>query len=337
MRRLSGRRAIILFALVVAICYGQVVWWFIFQLQRSHEVERLQLELLAVRPGGAGAAAEAQAAALRGATHHRTRMFVAEGSFFLAAITIGLAFIARAYRHERALKRRQDDLLGAVSHEFNTPLQSLRLSLETMSSRELPPDRRERYLRRMTDDVDRLATMVDELLHIQRLQGAAPAAPAARFDLGEAVESALMRLRPRLQAAEFTVEVASGGPAPVSGRLADLSYAVELLLDNAVKYAAQGKWARVSCGAAPGGLVTLSAADRGPGLTAEDRLICFERFGRGTAARQGTIPGTGLGLAIVRRIVADHRGTIVACDEPAAGGACFRITLPAAAGGEAGA
>lgn len=333
--RMSGRRAVILFALLVAICYGQVVWWFIFQLQRSREVERLQVELLQARRAAglvteaAGDAGEREA---RQRTRHRTRMFVAEGSFFLLAISAGLGFIAWSYRHERALKRRQDELLGAVSHEFNTPLQSLRLSLDSMAGRELSPERWARSRDRMSKDVDRLARMVDELLHIQRLEAAVAPPPVAVCELGDVVACALERLRPGLQAEGFAVEVAADGPAVVRCHSAELSYAVELLLDNAVKYAAAGRWAGVSYGPAPGGRAFLRVCDRGPGLGAGEASLVFEKFGRGAAARQGTVPGTGLGLSIVRRIVADHGGRVTAGPGPGGVGACFEIVLPAAAG-----
>ena len=198
MRRPAGHRATVLYALLVLVCYGQVVWWFLYQLDRTREAERLQVELLVARAAAAGepaaAGLDARADALHARTRQRTRMFVAEGTFFLAVITAGTGLLHLAHRRERRLRRRQDELIKAVSHEFNTPLQALRLSLETMAARDLPADRRERYVQRMTADVDRLAVMVDELLEVQRLESAVPPPPEP-CALADAATAALARPR----------------------------------------------------------------------------------------------------------------------------------------------
>ncbi len=344
MARLGGRGAALLITVLVAICYGQVVWWYVFQQRRGRELARLQREievLRAAEPGAAPAAGEASPAAaadlIAARARRDSRMFAAEGAFFLAAITAGAGLVYAALRQERRLKRRQRELLDAVSHEFNTPLQSLRLSLETMAGRELPPARRERYLERMSADVDRLAGMVDRLLTIQRLAAGAPPPPAGDFDLSEAVEAARRSLEPRLQAAGMAMETEGAGAAPVHGRLSDLAHALELLLDNAVNYAAQGGRVRVSWGRGADGRVFAAVEDAGPGLAAEDLQVIFERFERGSAARGGTAPGAGLGLAIARRIAEEHGGRLTAGPARGGAGARFELSLPPAGGRRGGA
>ncbi|MHB8079344.1 MAG: sensor histidine kinase [Candidatus Krumholzibacteriia bacterium] len=333
MRRRAGQRAAFLYALLVLVCYGQVVWWFLYQLDRTREAERLQVELLVARAAAgepiAGAGLEARAAALHARTRQRTRMFIAEGAFFLAVITAGTGLLHLAHRRERRLRQRQDELIKAVSHEFNTPLQALRLSLETMAARDLPGDRRERYLQRMTGDVDRLAAMVDELLEAQRLEATAPAPPEP-CSLGDAAAAALAGLGPRLRAAGMTVEVTAEGPSEVLGRPAELARAATVLLENALKYAAGGGRVDIIHGARDGRRAYLAVTDAGPGLTLDDQRIIFARFARGTAARRGTVPGTGLGLAIAQRIVTEHGGTLTATSRGPGQGARFEIVLPAA-------
>ncbi len=334
MRRPTGHRATVLYALLVLVCYGQVVWWFVYQLDRTREVERLQVELLVARAEATGgpadrAATDARAEALHARTRQRTRMFVAEGTFFLAVITAGTGLLHLAHRRERKLRRRQDELIKAVSHEFNTPLQALRLSLETMAARDLPHERRERYLQRMAGDVDRLAAMVDELLEVQRLESAEPPPPEP-CSLADTAAAALAGLEPRLRAAGMAVEVTAEGPSEVLGRPSDLARAATVLLENALKYAAAGGRVAVAHGAREGRRAFLAVTDAGPGLTLDDQRVIFARFGRGTAARRGTVPGTGLGLAIARRIVADHGGTLTASSRGPGQGARFEIVLPAA-------
>jgi signal transduction histidine kinase len=333
-RRPAGHRAAVLYALLVLVCYGQVVWWFLYQLDRTREAERLQVELLVARATAsgdpaAGAGLAARAEALHARTRQRTRMFIAEGTFFLAVITAGTGLLHLAHRRERRLRRRQDELIKAVSHEFNTPLQALRLSLETMTARDLPADRRERYLQRMTGDVDRLAAMVDELLEVQRLESMTPTPPEP-CALADAAATALTGLEPRLRAAGMAVVVTAEGPSEVLGRSGELTRAVSVLLENALKYAAAGGRVTVTHGSRDERRAFLAVTDAGPGLTHDDQRVIFARFGRGTAARRGTVPGTGLGLAIARRIVMEHGGTLTATSRGPGQGARFEIVLPAA-------
>ena len=86
----------------------------------------------------------------------------------------------------------------------------------------------------------------------------------------------------------------------------------------------------VTHGARDGRRAFLAVTDAGPGLTHDDQRVIFARFGRGTAARRGTVPGTGLGLAIARRIVTEHGGTLTATSRGPGQGARFEIVLPAA-------
>jgi two-component system sensor histidine kinase BaeS len=126
------------------------------------------------------------------------------------------------------------------------------------------------------------------------------------------------------------VVVTAEGPSEVLGRPGELTRAVSVLLENALKYAAAGGRVTVTHGAREGRRAFLAVADAGPGLTHDDQRVIFARFGRGTAARRGTVPGTGLGLAIARRIVMDHGGTLTATSRGPGQGARFEIVLPAA-------
>jgi signal transduction histidine kinase len=100
------------------------------------------------------------------------------------------------------------------------------------------------------------------------------------------------------------------------------------LIDNAVKYAAEGKEIAVSLARTPGGVV-LSVRDRGPGIPIDEQPRVFERFYRARMARDRNVRGSGIGLALVKHIVEAHGGRLALASAPGQG-ARFTVVIPAA-------
>jgi two-component system sensor histidine kinase SenX3 len=113
----------------------------------------------------------------------------------------------------------------------------------------------------------------------------------------------------------------------VRGDAAALRSALQNLLGNAIKYAGEVRWVRVSAQRASPRSVRISVTDRGPGIPGAERQRIFEPFYRGHDAVSRQIPGSGLGLHIVRRIVESHGGSIEVTSEPGRG-STFSIDLP---------
>ncbi|MBM4341753.1 MAG: HAMP domain-containing histidine kinase [Deltaproteobacteria bacterium] len=192
------------------------------------------------------------------------------------------------------------ELAARMSHEFKSPLTSLRGATELLLEGAADdPAARERFLRNMLADSSRLDRLVTRLLELSRLQ--ADDGPRERVDLG-----ALLRDAAAPIVGQPDVAVAVTAQAPfVLGRAAQLGSALRNLIDNA----------RQHC--SPGGRVTATLVD-GPGGTVEiavhnDATISpstlprvWERF----FTTRGSAGGTGLGLAIVRAAVEGHGGTV---------------------------
>jgi hypothetical protein len=100
------------------------------------------------------------------------------------------------------------------------------------------------------------------------------------------------------------------------------------LIDNAVKYASEGKEVDVRLTRVPGG-VALSVRDFGPGIPAAEQPRIFERFYRAQGARDRNVRGSGIGLALVKHIVQAHGGRLAVQSQPGEG-AAFTVVLPAA-------
>ncbi len=355
-RRTSTRIA---FTVIVVFVVAQAVWWVVFQRGYIAEMSdaivsgwqadaataqatwdasdrdpSLQDELLALHPqlrveGDTfvidAAAREEFLAEQRG----YLRMFAWEGPFFVAVILSMLWLIGRSLREERELKRSHQNFLSAVTHEFKTPVATLRLLIETAQLRELDAGKRRDYLERMAGEVDRLERTSDQVLAAARLeQGPLPARLEPR-DLRDAVARRVTALRPGLEARGARLRLETGeARLPVS--LDEDAFALVLgnLLDNAVKYAPDDRRDIVVRLEARGDLVALHVDDEGIGVVEAERERIFERFHRSGDESTRRAPGTGLGLHLVRRTVEAMNGWVRVEPNPAGVGSRFTVILP---------
>lgn len=267
-------------------------------------------------------------AALEEEAVSRINRFLWEGGFFLLVLLGGIAVLTRAIRHDAELRRRQQNLLAAVSHEFKSPLASMRLSAETLELRASDPDTR-RLARRLLADGDRLLRMVDNLLETTRLEETAQPLAVETLELAPLVRSCVDEAQNR--AAEHQIRIDAEVPEGlyVAADRSALATVLRNLIDNAVKscIAHGGKLIRIQAAAA--GEVELRVSDDGVGFEPEYGAMLFEKFYRlGDEIRRST-PGTGLGLYIVRRLVDRSGARIRALSDGPGRGATFILNWPA--------
>lgn len=215
------------------------------------------------------------------------------------------------------------DFAADVAHEFKSPLTSIRGAAELLAEGAADdPEARQRFLRNIELDSERLDQLVTRLLELSRIE-ASEQAPA-RFDL----ERLLARLVERVQEPDVRVNLDYAAAVRfVIGREPDLETAFANLLDNAVRHAPSGSEVDVHVANVDGEL-RVRVADRGPGVPEELRERVFERFYTSGEREQG---GTGLGLSIVRAAALAHDGR--AWVQPREGGGSeFVFALPSAGG-----
>ena len=213
----------------------------------------------------------------------------------------------------------QRQLVADASHELRTPLSSLRTNIEVLAvGRGLSDNDRERLLRSLTGQVERLSRLVADLIDLAR--GDEPLEPVlVETRLDELVAASVDVARghyPGLQ-----IELVTR-PCLVTGDPGRIRRAIDNLLDNA------GKWSpadgRVEVTVADG---EVAVRDHGPGVEPADRDHVFDRFWRAPSAR--ATPGSGLGLAIVQQVARGHGGE-VRLESPADGGSRFVLRMPVA-------
>jgi two-component system phosphate regulon sensor histidine kinase PhoR len=237
-------------------------------------------------------------------------------------------FLWRLVQREFAVSRLQTEFVATVSHEFRTPLTSLRLAWEVLDeSDDVPADQRKSIYGAIGRNSERLQRLVESLLDFSRMEGGRKPYVLVPLDAGTLVRDVVADFRQATHVgAEVDVVVADAGPFVIRGDRASLGHAIWNLLDNAVKYSPDG--ARV-CVSVRGGVTetAIAVADQGVGVPVIEQRTIFNRFVRGERARDLGVGGTGLGLAIVSHIARAHQGR-VAVESSGERGSTFTITLP---------
>lgn len=210
------------------------------------------------------------------------------------------------------------DFSADVAHEFKSPLTSIRGAAELLAEgAHADPEARERFLRNILLDSERLDRLVSRLLVLSRIEASAD--DMTVVDLPRLLERLVHRAQER-----GPVDLAySSKHAWVRGRESDLETALGNLIENAQRYSPAGKSVRVICEDSGAG-IRVSICDDGPGIPEARRGKIFERFYT-TDVDAG---GTGLGLAIVDSVARAHGGRIT-FDTEVGAGSRFHLWLPA--------
>jgi signal transduction histidine kinase len=254
---------------------------------------------------------------------------VITGSVFFLLLLVGLVLLCAWLVREMRFNQRQQAFLDAVTHEMKTPLASLRLYLDTLAARDPSPERRQEFLGRMREDLDRLTRTVEHVLAVARAEERVRAPGRERVDLGALLARCIAELRSRHPLRPEAVQLECASPAVVLGDENEFGVIFGNLLDNAVKYSPTPAEIRVSVSSAEG-RVTVEIADRGIGIPSGELRKIFRRFYRAGRDVQRKAAGLGLGLFVVRNLVLRHGGRVVARSEGIGRGSRFAVTLPAA-------
>jgi two-component system OmpR family sensor kinase len=245
---------------------------------------------------------------------------------------LGQAFNAMADEVERAIaelteeERRKSRFVSDVSHELRTPLTAIRGAAETLLDGDVPEDDQRQFLASIVREAERLTRLANDLLTLQRIEGATGELPLGRVMLKEVAERAAEALQPLTESRGVRVTVTGDAPV-VLGDADRLQQVVANLLDNATRVTPAGGTVEVRISASAND-VALEVLDEGPGIPPEALPHIFERFYRAQISRDRSTGGAGLGLAIVAAIVRAHAGAIEAANRPE-GGSVFTVRLPA--------
>lgn len=251
----------------------------------------------------------------------------------------GALILIRDLTQISMLERSRRDLVANVSHELRTPLASLKLLVETVQS-EPPPDVTRRMLGQMTEEVDAITQLVDELHELSQIESGRVTLKLAPTPVRPVIERAIERIKP--QAERKQIEVSAEYSHEDLQILMDgdrIGQVLLNLLHNAVKFSSPGGIVIICThllnndeGVNNGTTSTwleISVRDTGVGIPAQDLPRIFERFYKVDRARTRNAGGTGLGLAIAKHLVEGHGGRL-SVNSIEGQGSTFSFTLPTA-------
>jgi signal transduction histidine kinase len=225
-------------------------------------------------------------------------------------------------------ERLKTELVSNVSHELRTPLASILGFSDLMLKRDIEASDRRRYLEVIRSESARLATLLNDLLDLQRHERGVLELEKQELDLND-----LLRVQVTLYSAQSEVHEVVFRPSPdplvVEADRDRLAQVVGNLVSNAIKYSPDGGTVTVSSALGRGN-AWVWVHDEGLGIPRDHQPQIFTKFFRGDAARKRGIAGTGLGLALARQIVEAHDGAI-GFDSDEGKGSTFWIRIPALA------
>jgi signal transduction histidine kinase/CheY-like chemotaxis protein len=236
------------------------------------------------------------------------------------------ALKASELRSVMAVSRAKDEMVSLVSHELRTPLASLLGFTELLYSRELAEPQRKQYLEVMLREGRRLTDLINDVLHLQRLEAGHQDLNVAPADLEALIRRAVVSAG---EDAKTPIRMRVSGPLPLVR--VDTDAVLQVLanfLTNARKYSPNGGSILVSARAV-GGMVEIEIQDHGLGLPADSLPKLFATFYRVESTDRRLIKGTGLGLAINRKIIESHGGRVEVHSDGPGHGSRFTFSLPA--------
>jgi len=242
----------------------------------------------------------------------------------------GAYFMARVIRRENAVSRLQSDFVSAVSHEFRSPLTSMRQLSEMLALGRAPSDaRRQRYYDMLVNETERLQRLVEKLLNFGGMEAGKRQYHFEALDTAPLVEHVAREFDQQISGSGRLIELhgAAAGCRIEADREA-ISIALRNLVDNALKYSPDQPTVWVEWGR-ENESVAIRVRDTGPGIPPAERKQIFNKFVRGTAAASAGVKGTGVGLAMVNHIVRAHGGEVRVTSEPGQG-STFTVLLPLA-------
>jgi PAS domain S-box-containing protein len=235
----------------------------------------------------------------------------------------------------RAIEKLKQHFLSVASHDLRAPLTSVTLNVsivtESLADKLTAPAIRE--LERVQNSAQRLSSLVNELLELDKLEAGKLGLELNNVDLSDACEAAKSLLFGLARQSNVQI-VGPTGEALVRAEEKRLVQIISNLLSNAIKFSPEGGKVTISI-ESDGVQAELRVIDEGPGIDASDCATIFEKFNQARNSATATVKGTGLGLAVVKALVDSHGGDVGVSSELGKG-STFWVKLPLAKAASAG-
>ena len=221
----------------------------------------------------------------------------------------------------------RNQFVSNASHELKTPLATMKILLENIIYQpEMDADMRTEFLTDINKEIDRLNSIISDLLTLVSMDSKAMRLNRTTFSLAQVITDTAHRLQPVAESHHQELKLALNDRCEMYADCAKLTQVVYNLMENAIKYTQEGGAIKVRL-IRSGRDAVMTVTDNGPGIPREDQAHIFDRFYRVDKARSRETGGTGLGLSIVHQMVLMHGGS-VSVESEEGRGSTFTVELP---------
>jgi signal transduction histidine kinase/tetratricopeptide (TPR) repeat protein len=242
----------------------------------------------------------------------RCSIYISLVAVVIAALLFGGILAIRSTAKELKLARLKSDFVATVSHEFRTPLTSIRYLADLLQrGRVRKEDRKQEYYETITHESERLSRLIENILDFSKIEAGMKEYEFEEADVAGICRDVISRFQEQAGPEPFTIE--SEIPEKLPRIMADreaLSRALFNLLDNAVKYSGESKKISVRAWEDKSDIF-IEVEDGGAGIGKEEQQKVFEKFYRSSAVHESSIKGSGIGLTLVDHIIKAHGGEVV--------------------------
>lgn len=246
----------------------------------------------------------------------------------LIVLAFGLFFTLQAVNHELHLSKMKSNFMSTVSHEFKSPLTSIRQLAEMLVHRRVQTtERQQKYYTTILQQSERLSHLIDNILDFSKMEEGQKLFHFEKANIASVVKDIVESFQYQVVGQGFAIDlsVPESIPDVVFDREA-MEQVMHNLLDNAIKYSGDSRKIEVYL-QLQGSMIMICVRDDGVGIRKEEQDKVFSRFYRAGDELTQTVKGSGIGLTIVKQIIEAHQGEITVESSPGKG-SIFCIKLP---------
>jgi signal transduction histidine kinase/predicted negative regulator of RcsB-dependent stress response len=242
----------------------------------------------------------------------RRNIYVLSVVVVIIAILFGGILAIRSTAKELRLAKLKSEFVSTVSHEFRTPLTSIRYLAELLQrGRVKEESKKQQYYESITHESERLSRLIENILDFSKIEAGMKEYEFAETDVTEMCRDVVSRFQEQIAPQDFTVEDEISKELPkIFADKETLGRALYNLLDNAVKYSGESRKIKFRAWTDPS-KIYLKVEDKGIGIGKENQDRVFEKFCRSGDVQNSSIKGSGIGLTLVSHIAKAHRGEVI--------------------------
>lgn len=246
----------------------------------------------------------------------------------IIVLIFGSTLIVRTVSHEMEVLKIKSNFVSSVSHEFKTPLTSIKALVERLQERKVKdPDKMDHYFSVISHNADKLTRLVKNILDFSKIEEGKKEYEFVETDVVHLVSQQIAAFQKEEIQKDIKIQTYIDSSIPLLSLDKDaLSQALNNLLDNALKFSPAGKEISVRVRKEPEN-VLIEIKDKGIGIPQEEMDKIFDKFYQGRSALRQSVKGTGLGLTLVKHTVEAHGGSI-SVKSKVGHGSTFSIIFP---------